>query len=79
MAKTKLVAREYYRSQRDRFQIPARFAAAKTKVERKNKTNKVKKLLPQGKNADVKKNRRIVRKMVARHRSIFPPLKRLHL
>ena len=79
MAKTKLVAREYYRSRRDRFQIPARFTAAKTKVERKNETNKIKQLLPQVKNADVKKNRRIVRKMVVRRRSIFPPLKRLRL
>ena len=31
IARTKLVAREYYGPQRDRFQNPARFAAAKRK------------------------------------------------
>ena len=39
MDRTKLVARECYRSQRDRFQNSARFDAAKKKEERKNKKN----------------------------------------
>ena len=39
MPRTKLVAREYYRSQKDRFQNPATFAIVKRKKQRKSKKN----------------------------------------
>ena len=77
MVRTKLVARDYYRSQKDRFQNPARFAAVKRKEKKQNKKIKINKLLPQFKNAEVKKNRRVVREMVVRGKSIFPPSRRL--
>ena len=37
-----------------------------------NKTFKIKKLIVQPKNVDVKKNSQVVRKMTARRRAIFP-------
>ena len=40
MARMKLINKEYYRSQRDRFQNPARFAAAKRKTKNKKSQNK---------------------------------------
>ena len=71
MARMKLVGREHYRSQRDRFQNPARFAHLKRKEERKKKKIKIKKLLPQVKNVEVKKPGRIVIRMVVRCKSFF--------
>ena len=38
MARMKLINKEYYRSQRDRFQNPARFAAEKKKKKKQKKS-----------------------------------------
>ena len=55
-----------------------RFAAAKemAKARRRNNRFKVKLLLPQGKNVDMKVRGNVVRQMRIRRRAIFPALVR---
>ena len=78
MARTKMVARDYYRSQIQRYPR-ARFAVPKEDAVRVNNRAgrvKIKKLLPQFKNVEVKKSGRLIRKMTVRRKSIFPASKR---
>ena len=55
-----------------------RFAAEKeiAKGRRRDNIFKIKFLLPQGKNIDIKVRGNVVRKMRVRRRSVFPPLRR---
>ena len=62
MERTKTISRNYQISQRDNLEIPGRVIASK-KV-RRNKKVKIKNLIPQVKNMEVKKNARVLRRMV---------------
>ena len=68
-----MTSRNYYRSQRDRFEIPARFASSKE--VRRNKKVRIETLIPQVKDIEVKKNGRVLRRMIVRRKAIFAPLK----
>lgn len=79
MVKTKMVARHYCRSQMQRYPR-ARFAAPKEYARRitiiEITESKFKKTTTQFENVHVKNNRRVVRKMTVRLKSIFPESKR---
>ena len=77
MVRTKMVARDYYRSQIQRCPR-ARLALPKKNTIQDNRQRRIKiqKLLLEFKNVEVKRNGCVVRKMTARHKSIFPASKR---
>ena len=87
MAKTKLTVRVTYSRRKEQFQhaIQGRPCAKvprkpnnQTRVKKiegriKNKDIKIKQLIPQSRNIEVKKNGQVVRQMVVRRKTIYPP------
>ena len=85
MARTKLTARKSYNLRRNNFQIgrppqqrqkarPSRGIGVKNieNRRRKNKDIKIKELLAQAKNIQVKQRRQVVRRMTVKRKSISP-------
>ena len=73
LKRTKMTSRNYYRSQRNNFEILTIFAASEE--VRRNKKVKIKKLIPQVNNIEVKNNSGVLRRMAVRRKAIFSPLK----
>ena len=79
MARTKLVPKKTRPTPVDFTSV--RVATTK-KIARKKRSHpknvKIKKLLPQAKQIEVKKNGQVVRRMIVRRKTIYPPTKENH-
>ena len=81
MARTKLVTRNNYRQRKEQFRKanqrrpnPKRPRTGVISIEGRirNRNIKIKQLIPQPKNVQVKKNGNVFRRMVVRRRTIYP-------
>ena len=79
MARTKLVPKKKRPASID---FTSTRVAATKEIARKRKVNprnvKIKKLLPQARQIEVKKNGQVVRRMTVRRKTIYPPTKINH-
>ena len=73
MARTRLIARAKYNLRRANYQ-PLRVRSEIKNIEGRiwNRDIKIKQIIPQSQNIEVKKNGQVVRRMTVRRKTIFP-------
>ena len=75
MARTKVTARANYNRRKGQFHRRPRSGIKSIEGRIRNRDIKIKQIIPQSRNIDVKKNGQVVRRMVVRRKTIYPGLR----